>query len=486
MKAKVLRFLIAGLATLAVLCADGAAKPNVVFVLCDDLGYGDVHCMAPETCKIQTPSADRLATQGMIFTDAHAASSVCTPSRYALMTGRYAWRTRLQKGVVEGIAHSLIDKDRPTVAGFLKTQGYQTAVIGKWHLDFQYLDPSTGKPLKGKKGPPPVGATIPDGPVNRGFDYYLGFHHAASMKAVIENGKVIAHDEEINMLPRLTHAAVGYIEARAKEPAKPFLLYLALNSPHTPIIPSKEWQGKSPLGPYGDFVMQTDATLGAVLDALERTGLDKNTIVIFSSDNGCSKAAGIPKLESMGHYPSAQFRGSKADLWDGGHRVPFIVRWPGHVAAGSTSSQTICLVDFFTTLGDLLGAPLPAHAAEDSVSFLPALSGKPIVSTRAGIVHHSINGYFGFRDGKWKLLLSKGSGGWSSPKENEMPEGSPEAQLYDMEADPGETTNLYASHPEVAKRLLDQLTADIQHGRSTAGPDAENDAKNIVLWKNRK
>lgn len=228
---------------------------------------------------------------------------------------------------MQGFEPALIAPDRSTVASFLSGQGYRTAIIGKWHLDFQYLDPDSQKPLKrGKKGSlPPVGSTIPDGPITRGFDYYHGFHHARDMQAVIENDRVIVHDTEINMLPRLTRKAVEYIEAQTAEGSVPFFLYLPLGSPHTPIVPAKAWQGKSPLGKYGDFVMQTDAALGAVLDALDRNGLADNTLVFFSSDNGCSKAANIPALEAKGHYPSVYMRGSKSDLWDGGHRISFIV-----------------------------------------------------------------------------------------------------------------------------------------------------------------
>lgn len=489
---KMMKRMAVGLAGLALVGgAHAASKPNIVFVLCDDLGYGDVHCLNPERGKIPTPAVDRLAKEGMVFMDAHSGSAVCSPTRYGLMTGRYSWRTRLQSGVVQGYAPCLVAPDRLTVAGFLKTQGYQTAIIGKWHLDFQYQDAATGKVLKRPKGKgeglAPVGSKIPDGPVNRGFDYYHGFHHAGDMKCVIENDTVVEHDDEINMLPRLTRKAVEYIDARAKTAKdQPFFLYVPFGSPHTPILPSTAWQGKSGLGEYGDFVMQTDAGFGAILDALDRNGLAGNTLVIFSSDNGCSKAAGIPQLEKQGHYPSANMRGSKADIWDGGHRVPFIVRWPGNVAPGSTSDQTICLTDFFATCAELTAGTLPSGSAEDSVSFLPALGGQPIVSTRAGIIHHSINGYFAYRQGKWKLCLAKGSGGWSSPKENEMPAGSPVAQLYDMEADPGETTNLYAAQPEVAERLLKQLESDVVRGRSTEGPASRNDVSDIVLWKSKK
>lgn len=461
-------------------------KPNIVFILCDDLGYGDVQCLNLEHGKIKTPSVDQLASEGMIFTDAHSGSSVCTPTRYGLMTGRYSWRTTLQKGVVQGFAPDLIAEDRPTIASFLQAQGYHTAIVGKWHLNFQYLDPVSGLPLKKekKKSIAPVGSTIPDGPIHRGFDYYHGFHHARDMKGVIENDQVIAHDDVINMLPRLTSKAVAYIDGRAAEKDTPFFLYVPFGSPHTPIVPSPEWQGKSGLGNYADFVMQTDAGVGAITEALERNGFAENTLVIFSSDNGCSKAANIPNLVKQGHRVSAGFRGSKADLWDGGHRVPFVVRWPGKVVAGSSSDQLICLVDFFATLSELTGAGLPAGSAEDSVSFLPAFSGKPMVSTRNGVIHHSISGHFGYRQGKWKLLLAKGSGGWSAPNEETASKtGVAVAQLYDMETDPGETTNLYASHPEVAQRLLKLLEADVARGRSTAGTVQQNDAEPIVLWK---
>jgi arylsulfatase A len=458
-------------------------RPNIVYIICDDLGYGDVHCMAPKTSKIPTPNADRLAGEGMIFTDAHSGSSVCTPTRYGVMTGRYSWRTRLQKGVVQGFAPCLIAPDRPTVASFLKSQGYHTAAIGKWHLDFEYLDPKTGKRYeKGKYDTPPVGAKIPDGPIHRGFDYYHGFHHAGDMEGVIENDRVIAHDDVINMLPRLTKQAVRYIDSRAGT-KQPFFLYVPLGSPHGPIVPTKQWQGKSGLGKYADFVMQTDNVVGEVSAALRKHGMADNTLLIFTSDNGCSKIADIPGLARKGHRVSAHLRGSKADIWDGGHRIPFIVRWPGKVAPGSTSEQLICLTDLFATVAGVVGAHAPSGSCEDSVSFLPALSGKPIESTRAGVIHHSISGHFAYRIDNWKLILARGSGGWTSPKENQVKPGTPKAQLYDLDKDPGERTNLYTTRADVVKRLLKQLESDIQAGRSTAGPASRNDVADIVLWK---
>lgn len=460
-----------------------AEKPNIVFILCDDLGYGDVHCLAPATSKIPTPHADKLGKQGMTFTDAHSGSSVCTPTRYGLMTGRYSWRTRLQKGVVTGYAPSLIAADRPTVASFLQQQGYHTAVIGKWHLDFQYLNPANDQPYTAKEHKlPPVAAEIPDGPIHRGFNYYHGFHHARNMQAVIENDRVIEHDDVMNMLPRLTRKSVEYIESRATSD-QPFFLYLPLGSPHTPIVPSPPWQGKSGLGDYGDFVMQTDNVVGEVTAALAKHHLAENTLVIFSSDNGCSKAAGIEKLAAQGHLVSAHLRGSKADIWDGGHRVPFIARWPGKIAADSKCDQLICLNDLFATLADIVDRPKPQGSCEDSVSFLPAFAGEKIQGTRAGVVHHSYSGHFAYRTGDWKLILARGSGGWTSPRENQIPANAPPVQLYDLSRDPGEQTNLYQQEPQIVEKLLKQLTADIHNGRSTQGSTAKNDVEKIVLWK---
>ena len=458
-------------------------NPNIVYIICDDLGYGDVQCLNPTHGKIPTPNTDQLAKQGMIFTDAHSGSSVCTPTRYGIMTGRYSWRTQLQKGVVTGFKPDLIAKERPTIASFLKSKGYQTAIIGKWHLNFQYLDPKTEVPyLKKEHKSPPVGAKIPDGPVDRGFDYFHGFHHARNMEAVIENDTVIVHDATINMLPRLTKKSVEYIDSR-KATDKPFFLYIPLGSPHTPIVPSKQWQGKSGLGAYGDFVMQTDNVVGEVTKALERNGFAENTIVVFTSDNGCSRAAGIQKLARKGHIVSGSLRGSKADIWDGGHRIPFIVRWPGKVKPGSSNDQLICLVDTFATAADVLNVEVPAGSCEDSVSFLPALKGTPINNSRKGIIHHSVSGHFAYRSENWKLILARGSGGWTSPKENQVDVDAPRGQLYDMASDIAEQNNLYESKPELVQRLLNQLTSDINNGRSTEGPDSKNDVEEIVLWK---
>ncbi|MBT3192967.1 MAG: arylsulfatase [Verrucomicrobia bacterium] len=471
-------------AAAALLALNGFAaecRPNIVFIMCDDLGYGDVQCLNPDIGKIKTPCIDRLANQGMTFTDAHSGSSVCTPTRYGLLTGRYSRRTTLQRGVFSGNETCLIAPDRLTVAGLLKRQDYATAILGKWHLGFKYLDPKTGEELSGADRPP-IGVTIPDGPVTRGFDTYHGFHHARHMDRFIENDKVIEILDAVHCLPRLTEKSVAYIEKCAKTPGQPFFLYVALGSPHSPIKPTKEWQGKSGLGRYGDFVMQTDATVGAIAEALEKNGFAGNTLLIFTSDNGCSKNAGIADMLEKGHSVSGRYRGLKADIWDGGHRVPFIVRWPGQVDPGSTSDQLITLVDFFATVSEITGEKAP-NMAEDSVSFLPALLGEPIQSSRKGVIHHSLSGHFAYRQGKWKLILARGSGGVSSPMERNVGEDALPAQLYDMEKDPSEKNNLYLSYPEVAQGLLADLTDDIQNGRSTAGPEATNDVTDIKLWK---
>ena len=461
-------------------------QPNVLVILCDDLGIGDVQCFNPEG-KIKTPRMNLLASQGMSFTDAHSGSSVCTPTRYGLLTGRYSWRTKFQHGVVQGFEACLIAPDRTTLPGFLKSQGYHTGLIGKWHLNMKFTDPDdssvelAGKPFKFT---PPVGATSPDGPIHRGFDYFYGTHHARSMKAIIEQDKVTKHDDVINFLPSLEKKSIAYIQERAKS-KQPFFLFLALGSPHTPIVPTEQWQGKSGLGEYADFVMQTDDVIGNVLDSLDANQLTDNTLVILSSDNGCSRAAKIGQLAKKGHHVSAQFRGSKADIWEGGHRVPFVVRWPGVVKPNSKSEQLIGLNDLFATIAESIDQPVPDNTCEDSVSFFPALKGEK-GRPRESIIHHSISGHFAYRTTDWKLILAKASGGWSAPKEKNAPADWPEAQLYYMQDDSEEKQNVYLSQPETASELLNRLTADVVSGRSTPGPTSQNDIDDIRLWKSKK
>ena len=458
-----------------------STKPNIIYILCDDLGYGDVKCLGVERSKIATPNIDRLAAGGMIFTEAHSSSSVCTPTRYGIMTGRYNWRTHLQKGVLGGYSEPLIAKDRLTVPAFLKQQGYATACIGKWHLGMT-ID---------QKNP---NAAVKDGPVTRGFDYYFGISASLDMPpfAFIENdrfteaptvqkqwlrkGPAAPGFEAADVLPTLARKAATFIGQHEKS-GKPFFLYLTLTSPHTPILPTKEWQGKSGLSPYGDFVMETDWALGQVLAALDKTGIADNTLVFFTSDNGCSPAANVDELEGKGHFPSELRRGYKSDIWDGGHRIPFIARWPAKIKAGSRTDQITCLTDLMATSAEIVGAKLPVNAGEDSVSILPVLLSTAKEPVREAVVHHSIKGNFAIRQGQWKLEFCADSGGWSQGGGADTP-----AQLYDMSRDVGERTNEYKQHPDIVSSLTKLLEKYVSEGRSTVGAAQKNDVS-VEVWK---
>jgi arylsulfatase A len=493
-------------------------RPNILFILCDDLGYGDVKCNFPAG-KIATPNIDRLAAGGRRFTDVHTTSSVCTPTRYGLLTGRYNWRSRLQTGVLGGLSPRLIEPGRLTVAGLLKQHGYDTAAIGKWHLGLDWAQ-ARGRPAPEANG---IEAThqnwsvdftrpIAGGPTSVGFDYFFGISASLDMVpyTFIENDRVTVvptversfpmtlgragqtrrgpgtpEFEAEGVLPELVRRATAYIDRRAGDAraGKPFFLYLPLNSPHTPILPTASFRGQSGISPYADFVMETDWAVGQVLDALDQRGLAENTLVFFTSDNGCSPAAGIPQLEAAGHKPNGPLRGTKADIWEGGHRVPFIVRWPGQVKAGTTGDQLISLVDFMATCADLLGVKLPDDAGEDSVSFLPALRQSSGPPGREALVHHSINGKFSIRQAQWKLCLTPGSGGWSSPKDAEAVKlNQPSIQLYDIATDLAEANNVQAQHPEVVRRLTSLLEKYVAEGRSTPGKPQTNHGA-IDIWK---
>jgi arylsulfatase A-like enzyme len=513
-------FLLAWLAILLTATSTAAAadKPNIVYILCDDLGYGDVSCLNPQG-KIRTPHMDRFAREGMIFTDAHSGSAVCTPTRYGVLTGRYAWRSSLKNGVLGGVSPRLIEPDRMTVASMLQAQGYHTAAIGKWHLGMDWARKGSGDVnALGVESRQQVfnvdyAQPIKNGVTSVGFDYFFGISASLDMipYTYIENDRVTAlptedrdfpmflgraegrvrkgpaaPDFEVeNVLPDLTKKAVEYIGARAADAreGKPFFLYLPFASPHTPIVPTREWQGRSGLNYYGDFVMQTDWGIGEVLKALDQQGLAASTLVIITSDNGCSPQADFPGLEAKGHDPSHVFRGHKADIYEGGHRIPFLVRWPGKIKAGSKSSQTICLTDFMHTTADILQIPLPADAAEDSVSILPALFGKDRAPLREATVHHSINGSFAIRQGKWKLEFCPGSGGWSSPRPGQEDTSKlPPIQLYDLEADIAETRNVQGEHPDVVARLTALMTKYAADGRSTPGQPQPNTGA-VDIWK---
>ena len=515
MKAALLLFL----ASLA-LTAAAADKPNFLFILCDDLGYGDIACLNPAG-KIPTPNVDRLARDGVIFTDAHTSSSVCTPTRYGVMTGRYNWRSKLQKGVLGGLSPRLIEPGRLTVASMLQQQGYHTACIGKWHLGMDWtLHP--GKQVselnietREQAFSADFSKPASNGPNTVGFDYYFGISASLDMVpyAFLENGRVTAQPTEdrgllmfhgddkgrhsregpaapgfngYDVLPTLTDKAIAYFGERAAEAkaGKPFFLYLPYASPHTPILPNPEWRGKSGLNAYADFVMQQDHEVGRLLQALDQHGLSDNTFIVFTSDNGCSPSARYEELLPKGHNPSGQFRGHKADIYEGGHRVPFLVRWPAKVKGGQTTTQLTCLTDFMATAAAITGAKLPEDAAEDSFSFLPALTGSGEGIVRRSLVHHSIGGFFAIREGKWKLALCPGSGGWSEPRPGKEAKDAPAIQLFDLESDIGERRNVQADHKDIVSCLQMKLEEMVANGRSTPGAHQQN-AVAVDLWKKK-
>jgi len=480
-----------------------AAKdaPNVIYILADDLGYGD---LSHAGGKAATPHCDRLAREGMRFTDSHTTSSVCTPTRYGILTGRYNWRSTLKKSVLWGLSEPLIEKGRLTVPGFLQQQGYHTAVVGKWHLGLGWHELPNAQKRKSKTGPTKgdgwqidYGRKVEGGPLAIGFDEsyiipasldmfpYLYLKNdqptawANTTKAFHRPGPAAEEFEAINCLTDFARESRAYIAARAKS-EKPFFLYLPLTSPHTPIVPAKKWQGKSGLSKYGDFLMETDWVVGEVLAELDKHKLTDNTIVIFTADNGCSPQAKIPDLIKKGHKPNADWRGHKADIYEGGHRTPFLVRWPGKVKAGSLSSQTICTSDLFATLADILGQreKLPAAAGEDSFSFLPVLLGKTVKKPlRPFTIHHSINGSFAIRRGHWKLILCPGSGGWSNPRPAQALKNKDLhlVQLYNLKDDPAEKNNLANQNRPLVNELVDQLVVAIKDGRTNPGPKQSNE-----------
>ena len=511
------------IATGAALLGAGAAyaapaAPNILFILADDMGRGDVSAYNPNSAW-RTPHIDKLAHAGIIFSDAHSNSAVCSPSRYSILTGRYSWRSTLKQGVGSGFSSPIIEPGRLTVADLLRAHGYATAMIGKWHLGLSWsssnpaaiardADPTDGEysmrpPVKGRSPGEFVDYLKPfrEGPFAHGFDSFLGISASLDMPPYVwlRNDRVEApptHSIKANklpamwragpeaddfahvdVLPRLTSEAVTFLSKQNGR--KPFFLYLALTAPHTPIIPTKDFTGSTHTTPYGDFCSQVDAAVGQVLDALAADHLEENTLVIFTADNGCSPSADFPELAKYHHDPQMGLRGEKADIYEGGHRIPFMARWPGHIQAGRMSGEVISQVDFMATCADLLSSPLPANTGEDSYSLLPVLLSPEFRSPlREATVHHSINGSFAIRQGPWKLCLCPDSGGWSDPKPGFAPPGSPPFQLFNLERDPAETTNLYAVNPEMVNRLGMLLKSYVLNGRSKPGPNQQNTGGN--------
>ncbi len=494
-------FYLALLLWLAPGCGDESSRdirndyPNIVYILADDLGYGDVSCYIEEPI-FRTPHIDSVAIRGVRFTDAHS-NSVCTPTRYTILTGRYSWRTRLKQGVTWSYDLPLIDRDRSTVADLLGDHGYHTAAIGKWHLGLGW-----------QAGGDSVDITAPlsPSPMDLGFDYFYGITASLDIPPYIyiendrstsrdidsiegRSGKEfwrkgpIGHDfKHIEVLPVLTSKAVEYIDQRAKE-ADPFFLYFPLPAPHTPILPTEEFAGKSGTNEYGDFVLMVDDVVGQIVSALRRNGVMDNTLLIFTSDNGCSPMANFEELASFGHFPGGPFRGGKADIYEAGHRVPFVAQWPIKVAPNSTSNQLSGLVDLMATAAELVGDSLEANEGEDSYSMLSSLLGE-LSNTlkRPDIIHHSINGSFAIRKDSWKLAFCPGSGGWSSPTPQEAVASQlPPLQLFDLTSDPGEQYNIVDDHSDLVEEMTNLITRQIEEGRSTPGIRQPNDTETILI-----
>ncbi|QKJ32706.1 arylsulfatase [Mucilaginibacter mali] len=474
-------------------------KPNIIYILTDDLGIGDVSFYNKTKGKLSTPNIDRLAHEGMAFNDVHSSSAVCTPSRYSILTGRYAWRSRLKSGVLSGYDKPLIDSDRYTVGKLLQQNGYTTACIGKWHLGLGWSVTTPG-------AKPVIDYTknISNGPTTLGFDYFYGIAASLDMppfifiennhtvglptatKKWVREGPAGEDFEAVNCVPALVDKASAYIKDKAAK-KQAFFLYFTLPSPHTPIVPSDKFKGKSGITEYGDYVMETDWAVGEILKAVDEGKIAKNTLIMFTSDNGFAPyVLKTMNVEALGHYPSIDYRGYKSDIWEGGHRIPYIVRWPGHVAAGSHCDKTVCLGDFMATTAAILHQKLPDAAGVDSYSILPYLSGNQSKDIREATVHHSIDGNFAIRQGKWKLELCAGSGGWELPKNPEaLKNGMPPVQLYDMETDVKEEHNVQDKHPDVVKHLITLLQQYVDNGRSTPGKPQKNDGA-IDIWMKSK
>ena len=450
--------------------------PNILLVLADDLGYGDPGCYNSNS-HIATPAIDRLAAQGMRFTDMHTPSAVCTPTRYGLLTGRYAWRSSLKSGVLWGNSPALIEPERDTIASLLGRAGYRTACVGKWHLGF------------GTEDPVDYAAPLSPGPLDLGFDRFFGIPASLDIPPYlyIEGDRAVqpltaeiakselarnggagfwrkgeiaedfAHEEVLDRI--LTESQSFLRDHVAADDDAPFFLYVPLTAPHTPWLPKQEFRGSSQAGTYGDFVAQVDSTVGQLLATLDDLDLSKDTLVIFTSDNGAHWKSS--DIERFAHLANGDWRGQKADIHEGGHRVPFVVRWPGQVPEGSTRSELLVLTDLYATVSAISGAIIPEGAGQDSVNALSVFRNEQLdTPPRSAAVHHSLNGMFALREGNWKYIEGVGSGGFTQIKN---PENGPGGQLYDLSKDPGERNNLWAMEPEIVARLqarLEQIRAE--------------------------
>lgn len=470
----------------------GQSKPNIVLIFADDLGYGDIRCYNSES-KIPTPHIDQLATEGIRFTDAHSADSVCTPSRYGLLTGRYCWRTSLKTGVLFNWEPPLIEQGRETLASLLKRNGYRTAISGKWHLglgftakegmpvDFNKPLPWPGGPLPNRNISESIDLTVPifGGPETLGFDktyYTAGCSTDQEPFCFIENGTMLNMENARYRNPHgswrsgmaapdwvnetvdvsFTDWAVEFVEkTHTKYPDDPFFLYLPLSSPHSPHVTADFALGKSDAGTRGDMVWLVDWSTGRIMDTLEQLGLTENTLIIVTSDNGpllgsleFGKPEGTAKITN-GHKSMGDWRGKKGRVWEGGHRVPFVARWPGKIAPNTTSEYVFCFTDLLATFADLLDVDLQEGSGEDSFTLLPALLGQPI-DHRPPIIHHS-NSTYALRSGDWKIVFGQG-------EDRVRPEEG-KGYLFNLENDPSETNDLWNDQPEIVVQLTRKFQA---------------------------
>lgn len=465
-----------------------AVRPNIVVIFADDLGYGDPGCYNARS-RIPTPHMDRLAAEGIRFTDAHSPSAVCTPTRYGLLTGRYCWRSSLKSGVLWGYSEPLIETDRLTLASMLKRHGYRTGCVGKWHLGLGWV---TNDGETAKAGNVDWSRPVTHGPQSLGFDYSYIIPASLDMDPYcwLENGKTVEAPTDrtpgskrrwdggggfwragpiapsfdfTDVLPIITNKAVEFVKRQERN--SPFFLYVPLTAPHTPWMPTDEFRGATEVDWYGDFVAQTDASIGRIVKALDDAGLRDETLVIVTSDNGSHWP--VAQIERFGHRANGDWRGQKADIHEGGHRVPFVCRWPGRIEPGSRSDQTICLTDLMATFAAIIGDTLPSNAGPDSYNIVPAmLSPRLAEPIREAIVHHSLHGMFAIRKGPWKLIDSLGSGGFTAPQKIEPEPGKPAGQLYNLDDDPAEQNNLWSERPEVVERLAGLLDRYRQQSHS--------------------
>ena len=491
-------------ALFAVLLTAQGQLPNIVLILADDLGYGDVGCFNDES-KIPTPEIDALAAAGIRFTDAHTPSSVCTPTRYGILTGRYAWRTRLKKSVLWPWDPPLLEDDRITLPELLKTRGYSTACIGKWHLGWDWpvqptgyiSDVFSGHTLDNKRrlefqARIDFKRPIRSGPITHGFDYYFGddvpnfppYTYIKNDRVVLQPtgpkpkglfgspGPAAPEWDLAAVLPELALRSSVWIQQAAKKRKTPFFLYVPLTAPHTPIAPRKPHLGKSKAGLYGDFVCEVDWVVGEIVQSLRRTGELANTLLIFTSDNGSPQRNGKnfsgptgSVKKQYGHDPSRPWRGMKADAWEGGHRVPFIAHWPRCITSAQVSANPVVLTDLYRTIANITKVTVPENAGEDSFDFTAHLLGaKDVLQPhRDHMVHHSHKGLFAIRIGSWKLIEGRTSGGFTRFK---PPADAPAGQLYDLSKDPREAKNVYAQNPKIVKRLHTRLQGIKDAGRS--------------------